>query len=155
MDCLEIISPVSGQVTKVGHKNGEANITIYIPPEFNHSIFSPIEGQVVDIKAFQGTFSHHIYKSSIHETGRILVTIQSYLFDVEPISFWIEVGEGYITDMVRLEISIGSHVEKGKEIGSIVIGSLAQVQLPNCPFVNISQGSACQGGKTILGYVCQ
>ncbi len=148
----EILSPVNGRVTKV-ERNA---VTIYIPVETDHRVYSPVSGTIVSILAKKGKFEYvrfHpglLFKATPEQKGRVLVIIQPWSGG-QKVSFWLEVGQGYVTDRIRLDVTVHEEVQQAEVIGEILLGSLAEIQLPEGSQVLVSKGQWVRGGKTVVG----
>lgn len=66
------------------------------------------------------------------------------------IEFWIEVGEGYVTDRILFRVRQNQTVRRaGARIGEIILGSLSEVHLdPRASHVLVRAGDKVTGGVT-------
>lgn len=144
----QIVAPTSGVINKI--KNNK--VQIYIAPEDDHHVFSPVSGIISKITIENGHWIRHIetdeFVADFKKDGRVTVQIQTNFGKL--VSFWLEVGEGYITDRIKLSVTEGSRVNKGDLIGEIILGSLSEVQLPNNNLIRASLIQKVVGGQTII-----
>jgi hypothetical protein len=150
MKSISIVSPVNGIVTDIDNDT----ITIYIRPADNHDIYSPIDGILVDILNYQGSWHRHIFYADVNKNARTTISIKNQYLN-KPISFWLEVGRPkYITDRISLNKNINDNIYQGENIGEIVLGSLAEVHFNSIKhYKTIAKGSILIGGQTLIAYV--
>ncbi len=140
---MSVVSHVNGKIISID----KTKIVIYISPSDNHEIYSPISGKITYVSITNGNWVRQYYKTIYPKTGHLSIEMD------DKISFWIEVGKPkYITDTIRFDYDKDDVVKQGQIIGEIIIGSLAQMNLP--PNVklepNIKINSIVEGGKTVL-----
>lgn len=144
---VTVLAPTYGIVEEAS----PSSIVIYIDARDNHSVHSVVSGYVSKITTYQGEILRPIrgrtsmFQAFERKTGRVTI---SYELGV---SVDLEVGEGYITDRVQLEIKEGDWIAPaGKRIGEILLGSLSEVHLPGPPSTRIlvKKGDVLQGGVT-------
>ena len=145
---LTVMSLSDGVVERVIESKDFWLVRIYLSPTDRHDLYAPIAGRIIDIQAQQGTWKRPIFKSWETKRGHLQVWIKAV--DGTVFGFWVEVGEGYITDTVKLEHEIGDQLLQSQRIGEIVIGSLAEVQIPKRFQIAVRVRDVVQGGKTLL-----
>lgn len=127
---IPVYSPAQGLVDKIyTTENGQKHIRIYIPTTANHKIHSPVDGHIVHVEIKEGKWfrTSHLWQYDVTQEKRGQVR----LFYDNGVDFWIEVGEGYITHIVRFIPDLTQRLLRAQEqIGQIIIGSLAEVTLP-------------------------
>jgi len=147
-DCkLEyIVAPTYGKVVEIRR----CSVTIYISVDDDHNVFAPIDGKITKMETFEGEITRYlkIFKSYEKKKGRVKIFINGCL----SISFWLEVGEGYVTDRVRLDRFEGDFVSRGENIGEIILGSLSEIHLPESSLINVEEGDYLIGGETIIAF---
>lgn len=154
----QIVSITSGVIERVLTQHDLTSIRIYLSPEDAHEIYAPLDSQIIGIEAEQGEFIEQVFKAYVRKTGpskmgilahaRLNVTIRSTGGQI--ISFWIEVGERYITDIVKFNRNIGDTIKQGELLGEIVVGSLAQITFGPRFKAEVKQGDKVVGAKTVL-----
>jgi hypothetical protein len=154
-----VVSPTYGTVVCADARRGI--ITIYLAQDDIHKVFAPLSGRVVHLQFCQGKIFRPelLFVADAHKDGRAIVTVQ-HPTDV-CVEFWLEVGHGsYITDRVRLSqgnqtLEVDAQVHKGRQVGEILLGSLAEVHLPMIGDsiawrLHVRKGDRVVGGKTVL-----
>lgn len=136
---VQVFAPTHGVVR---HADDE-RITIYIAPRDDHRVYAPVAGRVTRINTYEGKIRRpvspeeyrlgsdsRVFQSYENKTGRVTVHMEEEGTRL-PLSFWLEVGEGYITERVRLDVLEGQYVPSpGTPIGEILLGSLSELHLP-------------------------
>jgi len=126
---MDILSPVWGTVERVtGTRETGISIRIAIAVSDIKKIHAPISGVIEEIKFEEGEFKHNVFEVPTTKTGRATVFIKGKK-DIR-LNFWLEVGEGYVTNRIKFDKVKGDHVNAGEEIGEILLGSLAELHLP-------------------------
>lgn len=136
-------------------------MTIYIAVSDEHSIYAPVAGHVDELRAERGEWRRPIYPDE-QEPGALSV-FQAYetkkgraicrmtdAYTRRGIEFWIEVGEGYVTDRILFRVKQNQTVRRaGARIGEIILGSLSEVHLDSrVSRVLVRAGDKVMGGIT-------
>ncbi len=147
----KVVSPVFGTINQI-HGN---QVQIYIPQKANHHVYAPISGRVIKISYQNGNWIHHIktdeFVAFVRKTGR--VTIEFSDNDLETgktVRFWLEVGQGYITDRIKISVKEGQYVNQSQVIGEIILGSLAEVTVPDPKGIQVQNSEKVIGGQSII-----
>lgn len=156
MRIIKILSPVSGIISSID----EDTITIYIRPKDDYSFFAPIDGKLINIKYYKGSWKKNIFNAQVNKItrmeiiARIKILIKNEYLD-KPLSFWIEVGKPvYITDIIRLNKKINDKLIQGEKMGEIWLESLVLLHFNGIKHHNIIKYfSRVIGGKTILSFI--
>jgi hypothetical protein len=121
-------------------------VTVYIDIDDIHDIYAPVSGKIKYVTTESGDFDRYlkVFRSWERKRGRLTIGIRD-------VKFLVEVGEGYVTDRVRLKKGIGDTVKRGDVIGHIVLGSLSEIYLPIGYDVLVREGETVAGGTTIAG----
>lgn len=166
---IPIISPVHGTISFVSSDSrsesasaqsaksrvmpveGNLQITIYISPKDNHTIYAPKTGKITNITHFNGKWIRKVFQADVEKIARVTI-------EMDPIDFWIEVGKPlYLTDRIRVEKNIGDNVTKGEQLGEIILGSLAELHVKKGTFFilspEIKEGKKVIGGQSILCWI--
>jgi len=143
------VVPTFGRVVKI-EKN---TITTLIDIRDNHLVFSPVDGKLRDLAFLNGVFKHKIFESVITKKGRAIIQI----FDINNMDYFIflEVGEGYVTNRVRIDIEINQEIERSDIIGEILLGSLSEIRLPSYKSLRIlvNENEKVVGGVTPIAFI--
>jgi hypothetical protein len=136
-----IVAQTNGVITEID--NGK--ITVYIDIKDNHDIFAPVTGKIEHLIAEKGDFDRYLklFQSWEKKRGRLTIGIEN-------IRFLIEVGEGYVTNKIKVKKLVGEGVKRGEIIGHIVLGSLSEIYIPKEHSILVTEGQRLVGGKTIL-----
>lgn len=151
-----VLSPTDGIIRDIKiavneyTKKEDKAITIYIHPYDNHDIYSPVKGIIEKIDFFSGTFVRPLFVSSEGKRGRLVIYIKG---EQGVVSFWVEVGEGYITNSIELFCEKNSYVNAGDRIAKIIIGSLSEIHLPVNTQLLVEKEMSMTGGVTIVAEV--
>ena len=144
---IPIVAQVSGVITDVDLERG--SIRIYLPPTGDHTIYSPMSGDITSISSVKGRWKDKVFQAWEDKIARVTVEID------KKIDFWVEVGKPlYITDRIRISKQKNEHVEKGEEIGEVILGSLSEIHILDGMFQfegNAKINQVVIGGKTELG----
>ena len=155
MSLEKVVSPVNGVISEIT----ENTITIYISPEDDHTVKSPISGKIVEIKHQNGAWNRRVFSAYEKKLARVTVYIKKINSNQPPLSFWLEVGEGdpslgepvYITNRLRITPKEGDDVSQGQSIGEIILGSLSRVRLKGIKHtIRIKKHERVIGGDTPL-----
>jgi phosphatidylserine decarboxylase len=146
-----VVSLTWGVVERIEETADHWHVRIYLSPEDMHDLHAPVTGVVSSITTVQGTWTRPVFKSWETKRGRLQVWLHHGNHD-QPLGFWVEVGQGYITDTVHFEPDKGDSVLQSERVGRIVIGSLAEVQIPKSwgLSVVVRAGEVVHAGQTIL-----
>jgi len=142
-----VVSPVFGQVEKVDAVNGI--IGIYIPRDADHNVFAPITAVVTRIQVENGALEKDVFLANENSVGRVrlwLLTAKE-----TEMAFSLEVGEGYITRRVLLEVEPSETIHQGQAVAYILLGSRSAVKMPTGALINVKPGDVLVGGVTKLG----
>ena len=127
------VSPVYGVIiSDRGFSQEIQELNIYIDPKDIKTVFAPTSNVPSRIWTEYGSWTRVAPEFHKQETRNFVATEKHkgrVYFQWGPkhdgIFFALEVGEGYITDTVRVDIKENESVEKGAKIGEILIGSTA------------------------------
>lgn len=136
-----IVAQTNGVITEID--NGK--ITVYIDVKDNHDIFAPVTGKIKNLIAEKGNFDRYLKLFQSWEKKRGRLTIE-----IENVRFLIEVGEGYVTNKIKVKKIVDDKVKRGEIIGHIVLGSLSEIYIPKGHVILVTEGQRVVGGKTIL-----
>ena len=159
------ISPVYGVIISdrkidIGSGNTTENreLNIYVDPKDVKTVFAPTSNAPSRIWIKYGSWTRVVPEFHKRETRNFVATEKHkgrVYFQWGPkrdgIFFALEVGEGYITETVRVDIEENESVKKGAEIGEILIGSTLLVYYDNNQWeLLVKPHQKVEGGRTPL-----
>ena len=124
-----IYPPTYGRVEKVWWDDRDRlHVLIYIAPTDEHTIHAPVTGELVNMKTEAMDAVRRGFRAVEHKRGRLKMQFSG------GIQVSIEVGEGYITDLISLAPDVESvpmPVTAGQWLGTIVLGSRSEIVIPH------------------------
>ena len=144
-----IVSPVTGYIA--ADEKSEV-LGIYVPRDSDHKLWSPITGIVQNVEEKNGLWTRttNIFEVPINQKKTGSVTVS--LYGLVNVKVEIEVGYSkYITNKVLLNLGKDGILNQSASLGTIVIGSYVNLQLPEFAKFKlmVKKGDKVQGGKTI------
>lgn len=149
---------VHGEIESVEEDGRQYSVGIYISPQDNHTIYAPVDGKIAYIEP--NKYQVPQWEGDIFRARPNAV--ESLTVMIGPITFSVEVGKPvYITDRIKFWKNQGEFVNKGEEIGFIVLGSRGKItvnKVYNGRRVRFTpdsnrRGNRVVGGGTILGRI--
>lgn len=138
----ELVSPTYGTIEFIGdsdhvpkdeQENGvvaglDRVMTINIHANSDHDIFSPLNGEISSFFLKNGIFKKDEFDSQNPHNGRLYITIkpnQTHQIN-QRIVVCLEIGKPeYNTNRIKINVTTYQSVQKGQQIGEILIGSTA------------------------------
>lgn len=121
-------------------------ISIFMSPLDVHVNRSPIEGEVISVRHYDGRFfaAFNLKKSLMNEKNEIIIK-NNRLGKIKVIQI-----AGFLARRIVCSVKRGDRLYRGKRIGKIVLGSQVSLIVPQKVKLRIKQGQKVFAGKTIL-----
>lgn len=120
-------------------------ITIFMGLLDVHINRAPIEGTITTIKHKAGKFGSATNPNALMENEHTETVIQGKDFKVKVIQI-----AGVLARRIKTFVKKRQHVEKGQEIGMIVIGSQATLIVPDHVTIAVHEGDKVKAGSSVI-----
>lgn len=148
-----IVSPADGVIVDISDVHDEdigdcKNIAIFMSLFDVHINRAPLDGEVVDIKHFDGKFKKAFRPEASLENERVemLMETSSGKIRVRQIA-------GIIARRIICRAKIGDNLHRGQKYGIIHFGSRVEIILPQSTKIFVSKGQKVIAGETIIAKV--
>ena len=124
-----IYAPTYGRVEKVWWDDRDRlHVLVYIAPTDEHTFHAPVTGEFLHVNTQAMDKVRRGFRAVEHKRGRLKMQFSG------GIQVSIEVGEGYITDLISLApdvLFLPMPVTAGQWLGTIELGSRSEIVIPH------------------------
>jgi phosphatidylserine decarboxylase precursor-related protein len=148
-----LVCPSDGKVIDIGYdkENGfegyTQKVSVFLSAFDVHVNWSPIAGQVKDVKYKTGTFAFAFLpkSSELNERNDLLILSgNGKTIKVRQIA-------GMVARRICCWVNIGDELKRGDKYGMIRFGSRIEIFLPDTVKLSVGMGDRVYGGQTVLG----
>lgn len=151
----QIICPADGKVVVIEEvedteyfKDKRLQVSIFMSPANVHINRVPMSGEVCYSQYHKGKYLVAWHPKSSTENERHSVVIKS-----DKAEILVKQIAGALAKRIVNYLTVGMHVEQGKEMGFIKFGSRVDILLPVGTPVNVTLNQTVKGGITVLATV--
>ena len=135
-----VLSPADGLVVQADGRN----VGIYMNLMNVHVNRAPLDGEVIEIKRFRGSFKP-AYRAEAKNNARTVITVKTEfgLMEVTQIA-------GVLVRRIVCYLKVGDQIIRGQRIGLVRFGSQVEVILPEGFTISASKEDKVKAGRDVI-----